>query len=109
MASFASNESVIAMSDRELPASMSIKCLSHFVALVTERDFDSAANACRVSPDQLRRSIAELENYLDAPVVERGDGAIHLTPHGVTAFLWAQKILDDYDAMRRDLAPAPGR
>lgn len=111
MAGFASNKSVNAMSDRELPASMSIKCLSHFVALATELDFDSAANACRVPLDQLRRSIAELENYLDAPVVAREDGAIRLTPQGLTAFLWAQKILGDYEAMRRDLAlaPAPGR
>jgi DNA-binding transcriptional LysR family regulator len=111
MASFASNESDNGNSRRKRPASMSLNCLSHFVALAAEKDFDLAANACQVPLAQLRRSIAELENYLDAPVVERDDGAVLLTPHGKTAVLWAQKILGSYEAMRRDLglAISPGR
>ncbi|MFO1102445.1 MAG: LysR family transcriptional regulator [Methylocystis sp.] len=111
MASFASDEPINAIADRDPRASMSISCLFHFVALATEGDFESAANACQVPLDQLRRSIAELENYLDAPVVEREGGPVHLTCHGQTALLWAQKILGAYAAMRRDLhlAPLPGR
>lgn len=105
MASFASNQSISEISAPNRPASMSISCLSHFVALAIEKDFDSAAKACQVPLDQLQRSVTELESYLDAPVVERDGFAVHLTCHGVTAFLWAQKILSSYEAMRHELSP----
>lgn len=104
MASFASNESSNEGHAAERLASMSINCLSHFVALATAKDFDSAAKSCQVPLDQLQRSIAELENYLDAPVVEHGSIPIRLTHHGEKALLWAQKILCSYEAMRRGLS-----
>jgi DNA-binding transcriptional LysR family regulator len=104
MASFASNQSGNEDRAAQRLAPMSINCLSHFVAVATAKDFDSAARSCQVPVDQLQRSIVELENYLDAPVVERGSITIRLTRHGEEALLWAKKILCNYEAMRRDLS-----
>jgi len=62
--------------------SISLKHLRYFDALARFGHFGQAATACSISQPALSMKIKELENILGAPLVERGNRQIYLTPLG---------------------------
>ncbi len=63
-------------------SSPTLKQLRYFDALARHRHFGRAAEACAISQPALSMQIKELEELLDAELVDRGARAVHLTKLG---------------------------
>ncbi|PSK99921.1 DNA-binding transcriptional LysR family regulator [Murinocardiopsis flavida] len=87
---------------------MLLRQLEYLVALVRERHFARAADACHVSQPSLSAGIRKLERELGVPIVRRGRRFEGLTPEGERVLLWAHRILAEADALRADLAAMRG-
>jgi LysR family hydrogen peroxide-inducible transcriptional activator len=69
--------------------------LSHLVALADDGHFGRAAKACHVTQSTLSASIKELENILQASLVDRTKRTVLLTPLGREIAARARRILND--------------
>jgi DNA-binding transcriptional LysR family regulator len=87
---------------------MDIRQLRYLIALAREKHFTRAAEACCVSQPTLSGRIRQLEEELGTPIVLRGQRYIGLTPEGERVLRWAQRIVEDVDAMRADLSVLSG-
>lgn len=96
---------------------MTLTQLRYLVALADHLHFGRAAAACRVSQPTLSAQIKKLEDYLDAPLVERGGPAggargVALTSLGAHVVERARRMIEEADAIlgvaRRGGAPMTG-
>jgi LysR family hydrogen peroxide-inducible transcriptional activator len=79
-----------------------LKQLRHFTALAEHRHFGKAAAACFVTQSTLSASLKELEEVLQAPLVDRTKRQVVVTPLGEEILDRARKLLEE----ARDLALA---
>jgi DNA-binding transcriptional LysR family regulator len=87
---------------------MDIRQLQYLVALVHERHFTRAAEACRVTQPTLSGRIRQLEQELGVAIVKRGQRFEGLTPEGERILKWAHAILENQSAMNQELAAMKG-
>jgi len=73
----------------------SFRQLEHLVMLADHSHFGRAAKACHVTQSTLSASIKELENVLQAPLVDRTKRRVVLTPLGLEIAERARRILSE--------------
>jgi LysR family transcriptional regulator, hydrogen peroxide-inducible genes activator len=73
----------------------SFRQLEHLVMLADHSHFGHAARACHVTQSTLSASIKELENVLQAPLVDRTKRRVVLTPLGLEIVERARRILNE--------------
>src|SRR6516165_12836009 len=73
----------------------SFRQLEHLVMLADHGHFGHAAMACHVTQSTLSASIKELENVLQAPLVDRTKRRVVLTPLGLEIVERARRILSE--------------
>lgn len=83
---------------------MLFRQLEYFVAVARERHFARAADACYVSQPALSAAIARLERELKVTLINRRHAFEGLTPEGERLVGWAQRILDEHDALKAEAA-----
>ena len=83
---------------------MDIRQLQYIAALAREKHFTRAAQACHVTQPTLSGRIRQLEQELGVPIVERGQRFVGFTPDGERVLKWAHAILENWEALRRDIA-----
>lgn len=83
---------------------MDIRQLRYLIALAREKHFTRAAEACFVTQPTLSGRIRQLEEELGVTIVERGQRYHGLTREGERVLRWAQRIVEDFDGLRQDLA-----
>src|SRR5215468_2603931 len=79
----------------------SVRHLRHLVALSDHAHFGRAADACCVTQSTLSASIKELENVLQATLVDRSKRNVVLTPLGLETVQRARKIVVDFEELAR--------
>jgi LysR family hydrogen peroxide-inducible transcriptional activator len=72
-----------------------LKQLRHLVALADNRHFGKAAKACFVTQSTLSASIKELEEVLQAPLVDRTNRRVAFTPLGEATVERARRLLEE--------------
>jgi len=72
-----------------------LKQLRHLVALADNRHFGKAAKACFVTQSTLSASLKELEEVLQAPLVDRTNRRVAFTPLGEATVERARGLLDE--------------
>jgi DNA-binding transcriptional LysR family regulator len=77
--------------------------LEYVCALAREQHFGRAAAACHVSQPALSAGIRRLEHDLGVQVVLRGRRFGGFTPEGELVVAWAQRIVEDRNALRQEL------
>src|SRR6201987_4412948 len=86
--------------------------LEHLVLLADHGHFGRAAEACHVTQSTLSASIKELENVLQASLVDRTNRRVVLTPLGLEIVERARRILQEgkelAEAARADSKPLNG-
>lgn len=87
---------------------ISLKHLRYFAALAQHRHFGRAAEACAISQPALSLQIRDLEEQLQAQLVERDHRQIRLTSLGESFATRAGEILQSVDELE-DLARASGQ
>lgn len=80
--------------------------LEMFIALANERHFGRAAERCGVTQPTLSAAIRHLEDQLGVQLVRRGARFQGLTPEGLRALDWAQRIAGDARTMKAELRAA---
>jgi LysR family transcriptional regulator, hydrogen peroxide-inducible genes activator len=89
-----------------------LRQLRHLAALADHRHFGRAAAACGVTQSTLSASLKELEDVLQAPLVDRTKRSVVLTPLGEEVVGRARGILHDTEELVRvaeaDRAPLSG-
>lgn len=83
---------------------MDIRQLRYLIALARHKHFTRAAEACCVTQPTLSGRVRQLEEELGTALVVRGQRYHGLTPEGERVLRWAQRIVEDCDGMRQDLA-----
>ncbi len=72
-----------------------IKQLRYFIALVENEHFGRAAEACHVSQSAFSVAIKELENTLDAQLVDRTNKQVTITNLGREVYQQAKLVMED--------------
>ncbi|MCW2275414.1 LysR family transcriptional regulator [Rhodoblastus acidophilus] len=85
---------------------MFIRQLEYLEALAREKHFRRAAEACNVSQPTLSAALAQLEDELGVPLVERSGRFQGLTPEGEIVLARARRALMEIDALRAEVAEA---
>jgi LysR family hydrogen peroxide-inducible transcriptional activator len=89
-----------------------LKQLRHLVALADNRHFGKAAKACLVTQSTLSASLKELEDILQAPLVDRTNRRVAFTPLGEATVERARRLLDEAEALvlaaQEERAPLTG-
>jgi LysR family hydrogen peroxide-inducible transcriptional activator len=76
-----------------------LKQLRHLVALADNRHFGKAAKACFVTQSTLSASLKELEDVLQAPLVDRTNRRVAFTPLGEATVERARRLLEEAQAL----------
>jgi DNA-binding transcriptional LysR family regulator len=79
---------------------ITIQQLEALVHLVEERTFARAATHMRLSQPPISKHIKNLENFINASILERSSPGITLTPQGRILFTYAKRILKLRDEAR---------
>src|SRR5688572_22948929 len=79
----------------------SVRHLRHLIALADHTHFGRAAEAAFVTQSTLSASIKELENLLEATLVDRSKRNVVLTPLGTETVERARKIIGDFEELAR--------
>jgi len=85
---------------------MFIRQFEYLEALAREKHFRRAAEACNVSQPTLSAALAQLEDELGVPLVERSGRFQGLTPEGEIVLARARRALIEIDALRAEVAEA---
>lgn len=88
---------------------MDIRQLQYLAALVREKHFTRAAQACNITQPTLSGRIRQLEQELGVPIVTRGQRYIGLTQEGERVLKWAHLILDNWQGMADELRSIKGK
>lgn len=83
---------------------MDIRQLQYVAALAREKHFTRAARECGVTQPTLSGRIRQLEQELGVPIVARGQRFHGFTPEGERVLTWAHAILEDWEALQREIA-----
>lgn len=78
---------------------ITLRQLSYLIALAEERHFGRAAERVHVTQPALSTQIRELEERIGAPLVDRSDRAVRLTPAGVEVLASAHRIMAEVERM----------
>src|SRR5208282_146915 len=78
-----------------------LRQLRHLAALAERRHFGKAAAACHVTQSTLSASIKELEDTLQAALVDRTKRSVVLTPLGEETVRRAREILEEAEELAR--------
>ena len=78
---------------------VTLRQLSYLIALAEERHFGRAAGRAHVSQPALSTQIRELEDRLGAPLIDRSDRAVRLTPAGDEVLASARRIMAEVERM----------
>ena len=84
----------------------SVRHLRHLIALADHGHFGRAAEAVFVTQSTLSASIKELENLLEATLVDRSKRTVVLTPLGLETVERARKIIGDCEELTRQVRTA---
>jgi LysR family hydrogen peroxide-inducible transcriptional activator len=84
----------------------SVRHLRHLIALADHAHFGRAAEAAFVTQSTLSASIKELENLLEATLVDRSKRNVVLTPLGIETVARARKIIADFEELTRAVRTA---
>ncbi len=76
-----------------------LKQLRYFIALTEEEHFGRAAERSFVSQSAFSNAIQELENTLDAQLVDRTNRNVTITAKGQDVAVYARLVLQDVDAL----------
>jgi LysR family transcriptional regulator, hydrogen peroxide-inducible genes activator len=87
----------------------SFRQLEHLVMLADHNHFGHAARACNVTQSTLSASIKELENVLQAPLVDRSKRRVVLTSLGLEIVERARRIPMRGKISSKPLAPVACR
>ena len=79
----------------------SVRHLRHLIALADHGHFSRAADAVFVTQSTLSASIKELENILEATLVDRSKRTVVLTPLGVETVERARKLIAEFEELAR--------
>ncbi|HUO55042.1 MAG TPA: LysR family transcriptional regulator, partial [Rhodoblastus sp.] len=82
-----------------------LRKLYYLLALSRERHFGRAAEKCRIAQPTLSNAIRQLEEELGAPLVERGQRFIDLTPEGEKVLEFARRMTSDFEALTSAIRP----
>jgi DNA-binding transcriptional LysR family regulator len=85
-----------------------LRKLYYLLALSRERHFGRAAQKCRISQPTLSNAIRQLEEDLGAPLVERGQRFIDLTPEGERVLDFARRTTAEFEALTGAINPRAG-
>ena len=77
----------------------SLRHLRHLMALDDHRHFGRAAEACHVTQSTLSASIKELEDELEAALVDRSKTRVVLTPVGIETVERARRIIKEVEEL----------
>lgn len=86
----------------------SLQDLRFFCLVARHGSFVAAAREAAVSQTLMSKRIALLEQALGATLLRRTTRKVSVTDEGVKVLAWAQRILDDVEDMRDDLARGAG-
>ncbi|GAB2908574.1 LysR family transcriptional regulator [Paralcaligenes sp. KSB-10] len=81
---------------------LSLRALTHFSALVEERNYSRAALRLHLTQSALSRSIQSLEDALGLKLVDRTSSGMALTQTGQMVMEYARRILGEAAALRRE-------
>lgn len=87
---------------------MDDRALRHFLNLADSLHFGRASEASRLSPSALSRSIRRLEQKVGAPLFERNNRSVSLTPAGQRFLDYARNAVGEWDAIRGALMEQAG-
>jgi nitroreductase len=82
---------------------MSISPYEHLIALADAGDFEIAARACNVTPEELRAGIRAIEEEFRRDVIAAGPGYRGLTGEGEHVVAWARKLMAEVRELQADL------
>jgi DNA-binding transcriptional LysR family regulator len=82
---------------------MQLRQLRHLIALAEQGSFGRAAEAVHLSQPALSRSIDNLEEVLEARLVDRAYGQVRFTTAGELVLARANALMADADQIPRDL------
>ncbi|WP_294534089.1 LysR family transcriptional regulator [uncultured Rhodoblastus sp.] len=85
-----------------------LRKLYYLLALSRERHFGRAAQKCHISQPTLSNAIRQLEQDLGAPLVERGQRFVALTPEGERVLEFARRATADFEALTGAIDPRAG-
>lgn len=83
---------------------MDIHQLKLFVTLASTSHFGRAADLCHVSPSTVSRNLKQLEEDLDAKLVERDSRTVELTPVGQDFLAFAREVLQQWETFQDSVA-----
>ncbi|MFT5905849.1 MAG: DNA-binding transcriptional LysR family regulator [Cryomorphaceae bacterium] len=81
-----------------------LRHFQHFIAVVNSKGIRQAARDIHISPSSLTRSIQFLEEYYDAPLLQRHEKQMIPTPHGEQVFKEFKVILKGVELIKPKLA-----
>jgi LysR family transcriptional regulator, transcriptional activator for dmlA len=79
-----------------------------FCLVARQASFVGAAREAGISQTLMSKRVAALEQTLGVQLLRRTTRKVTVTDEGTKAAAWAQRILDDVDDMREDLAQGAG-
>ena len=85
-----------------------LKTLRLFVAVCDHRSMARAAELAHIEPSAVSKRIAQLEQDLGTPLLERGRRGVHATAAGESVVEHARNVLFGVDQMMRDAASFGG-
>lgn len=90
-------------------ATLDLRDLEAFVAVVEHGGFRAAADALFVSQPSLTRRVKRLEQDLGIDLLERGPWGLRLTGHGETLLTGARRVMTTMDEVRSSTIGAWGQ
>lgn len=82
---------------------MTIEQMRYFIAVASYESFSEAAAKCNLSQSSISKHIAAIEQEVGIQLFNRSRRKVTLTSTGVIFLGYAQKLVNDYDKMKRDM------
>ncbi len=86
-----------------MDTSLTVRGMAAFVALTETGSFSAAAGRLGLSPSAMSKMISRLEEHLGARLVQRSTRRMQLTDVGVAYAQHSRRILEDIDALDREI------
>lgn len=87
---------------------MELRQLRHFLMLAKLKHFNRAATQLNLAQPSLSRSIQAMEERLGVKLLERNSKSVTLTAFGELVVRHGEKIIDDVDALYKDIRSLSG-